>query len=150
MYQTVISVAQQHDIYIGAAAVADYTPIQVKAQKIKTKTSENTLILQKTKDILASVAALSPRPFVVGFAAETDALEEYAKAKLVRKNLDLIAANWVGQQQGGFEADENALHVFWQAGEKKLAMTDKKQLAYQLLKLITERMNEENTAKNFG
>lgn len=150
MYQAVISVAQQHDVYIGAAAVADYTPMQVKVQKIKTKNPENTLILQKTKDILASVAALSPRPFVVGFAAETDALEEYAKAKLVRKNLDLIAANWVGQQQGGFEADENALHVFWHTGEKRLAMTDKKQLAYQLLKLITERMNEENTAKNSG
>ncbi len=148
MYQAVMAIVQQHDIYIGAAAVADYTPNQVKAQKIKTKTPENTLILQKTKDILASVAALSPRPFVVGFAAETDALEDYAKAKLVRKNLDLIAANWVGQAQGGFETDDNALHVFWRDGEKKLAMTDKKQLAYQLLKLITERMNEKNTAKN--
>ncbi len=150
MYDAVIAVASAHALYIGAAAVADYTPVQVKGQKIKTKGQQNTLILQKTPDILASVAALADRPFVVGFAAETDDLESYAKGKLKRKNLDLIAANWVGQAQGGFEKDENALHVFWPEGEKKLAMTDKKQLAYQLLSLITEKMNEKNTVENPG
>jgi len=150
MYQAVLSAAPQQAIYIGAAAVADYTPVQVEGQKIKTEGGENTLFLQKTKDILASVAALKQRPFVVGFAAETDQLEVYAKGKLLRKGIDLIAANWVGQKQGGFDKDENALHVFWHEGEKKLAMTDKKTLAHQLIELIMERMNEKNTAKNSG
>jgi len=150
MYQAVLSAAPQQAIYIGAAAVADYTPVQVEGQKIKTEGGENTLFLQKTKDILASVAALKQRPFVVGFAAETDQLEVYAKGKLLRKGIDLIAANWVGQKQGGFDKDENALHVFWHEGEKKLAMTDKNTLAHQLIELIMERMNEKNTAKNSG
>lgn len=150
MYQAIITRAQQHDIYIGAAAVADYTPVQVKEQKIKKQAQESTLMLQKTKDILAAVALLPARPFVVGFAAETHDLEVYAKGKLVRKKLDMIAANWVGKEQGGFEKDENGLHVFWHNGDKILSMTDKKQLARQLLELITERMNEKNTAKNTG
>jgi phosphopantothenoylcysteine decarboxylase/phosphopantothenate--cysteine ligase len=150
MYHAITSRAQAHDIYIGAAAVADYAPVHSKEQKIKTQAQESTLVLQKTKDILAAVALLPARPFVVGFAAETDDLEIYAKGKLVRKKLDMIAANWVGKAQGGFERDENGLHVFWHNGEKILAMTDKKRLAWQLLELIIERMNEKNTTKNTG
>lgn len=150
MYQAVTSQAQQHDIYIGAAAVADYAPAQAQPQKIKKLAQETTLVLQKTKDILAAVALLPKHPFVVGFAAETDDLEAYAKGKLLHKKLDMIAANWVGKQQGGFEKDENSLHVFWNDGEKVLAMTDKKQLARQLLELIAEKMNEKNTVKNPG
>lgn len=150
MYQAIVPVAQEYDIYIGAAAVADYAPVQIKEQKIKKQAQETTLVLQKTKDILAAVALLPARPFVVGFAAETDDLEVYAKSKLVQKKLDMIAANWVGKEQGGFEKDENSLHVFWHNGEKILKLTDKKQLARQLIELITERMNEKNTAKNTG
>jgi phosphopantothenoylcysteine decarboxylase/phosphopantothenate--cysteine ligase len=150
MYQAITARAQEHDIYIGAAAVADYSPVQTKGQKIKTQAQETTVILQKTKDILAAVASLPNRPFVVGFAAETDDLEIYAKGKLVRKKLDMIAANWVGKEQGGFESDENGLHVFWHNGDKILAMTDKKNLAKQLIELIIERRNEKDTAKNTG
>lgn len=150
MYHAIISRAQQYDLYIGAAAVADYSPLQMKEQKIKTQAQESTVTLQKNKDILAAVALLPNRPFVVGFAAETDDLEVYAKGKLVRKKLDMIAANWVGKEQGGFDKDENGLHVFWHNGEKILAMTDKKQLARQLIALIIERMNEKNTTKNSG
>jgi phosphopantothenoylcysteine decarboxylase/phosphopantothenate--cysteine ligase len=150
MYQTILPLALKCDIYIGAAAVADYTPLHSKEQKIKTQAQESTIILQKTKDILSAVASLPSRPFVVGFAAETNDLEIYAKGKLVRKKLDMIAANWVGKEQGGFEKDENGLHVFWHNGTKILAMTDKKQLAKQLLALIIERRNEKNTAKNTG
>ncbi len=146
MYQAVMQVVQEHEVYIGAAAVADYTFVQVNTEKIKTGAEEKTLVLQKTKDILAAVGLLDKRPFIVGFAAETDALEMYAKAKLERKKADMIAANWVGKQDGGFEKNENALHVFWYNGDKKLVMMDKKQLAYQLLELMTERMREKNTA----
>ena len=148
MYHAVTSRAREHDIYIGAAAVADYSPVQAKKQKIKKQAQETTLVLQKTKDILAAVALLTNHPFVVGFAAETDNLESYAKGKLLNKNLDMIAANWVGKQQGGFEKDENSLHVFWHDGDKILAMTDKKQLARQLVELIIEKLNEKNTVKN--
>jgi phosphopantothenoylcysteine decarboxylase/phosphopantothenate--cysteine ligase len=148
MYHAITSRAQEYNVYIGAAAVADYAPIQIKEQKIKTQANESTIILQKTKDILAAVASLPARPFVVGFAAETDDLEVYAKGKLVRKKLDMIAANWVGKEQGGFDRDENGLHVFWHNGDKVFPMTDKKHLAQQLIALISERMNEKNTAKN--
>ncbi len=147
MYHAVTSRAQEHNIYIGAAAVADYAPVQIKEQKIKTQAHESTIILQKTKDILAAVALLPHRPFVVGFAAETHDLAVYAKGKLVRKKLDMIAANWVGKEQGGFDRDENSLHVFWHDGDKVLPMTSKTQLAQQLIALISKRMNEKMAAK---
>ncbi|NOQ35632.1 MAG: bifunctional 4'-phosphopantothenoylcysteine decarboxylase/phosphopantothenoylcysteine synthetase, partial [Methylococcaceae bacterium] len=150
MFDAVIAKAPTHDIYIGAAAVADYTPVQVNTQKIKKQGQENILHLQKTQDILAEVALLTDRPFGVGFAAETDDLEGYARGKLTRKNLDMIAANWVGREQGGFENNDNALQVFWHNGQKNLPMTTKKQLATQLIALIVERMNEKNSIKNTG
>ena len=140
MYQAVMSRASENTIYIGAAAVADYSPV-VSDKKIKKDGDQVTLTLQKTKDILAEVAALEQsRPFTVGFAAETHNLEAYARDKLTRKKLDMIAANWVGQEQGGFDSEQNALQVFWDQGEKTFSMTDKAQLAEQLLGLIAERI----------
>ena len=149
MHQAVISRASDNDIYIGAAAVADYSPITTSQQKIKKYEKDTLIKLQKTRDILADVANSPHRPrFVVGFAAETEQLEHYAKEKLTRKNLDMIAANWVGKEQGGFESDENALHVYWKNGSQALPMTTKKHLANQLIDLIIEIMNEKNTTKN--
>ena len=140
MYQAVMSRASESTVYIGAAAVADYSPV-VSDKKIKKGGDQVTLILQKTKDILAEVAALEQhRPFTVGFAAETHDLEVYARDKLTRKKLDMIAANWVGQEQGGFDSEQNALQVFWDQGERAFSMTDKAQLAEQLLVLIAERI----------
>ncbi len=138
MYQAVMAKATSHSIYIGAAAVADYSPVLSQPEKIKKHDEQLTLVLQKTKDILADVAVLHDRPFTVGFAAETHDLENYARDKLSRKNVDMIAANWVGQEQGGFDSDQNALHVFWAGGDKILPMTDKAQLAEQLMALIAE------------
>lgn len=145
MYAAVIANAPEHDIYIGAAAVADYSPVIMEKEKIKKQGEQTTLALQKTKDILADVAQLDKRPFTVGFAAETHDLERYAQHKLVQKNLDMIAANWVGQELGGFDSDQNALHVFWRNGQTTLAMTDKKRLAEQLISLIAERMELNKT-----
>jgi phosphopantothenoylcysteine decarboxylase/phosphopantothenate--cysteine ligase len=151
MYHAVISRANNSDVYIGAAAVADYSPVTLNQKKIKKQDENSTITLQKTRDILAEVAALHDRPsFVVGFAAETDDLEHYAKHKLQQKNLDMIAANWVGKKKGGFDSDENALQVYWNCGNKTLEMTDKKQLAEQLISLIAERINEKSTIKNSG
>jgi phosphopantothenoylcysteine decarboxylase/phosphopantothenate--cysteine ligase len=138
--------AEHHDIYIGAAAIADYSPVTIHATKIKKHTEELVLTLKKNRDVLAAVAQLPRRPFTVGFAAETHDLDHYAQDKLHRKKLDMIAANWVGKDQGGFESDSNELHVFWENGQSVLAMADKNQIAMQLIQLIAKRMNEKNTA----
>ncbi|MCK3655217.1 bifunctional phosphopantothenoylcysteine decarboxylase/phosphopantothenate synthase [Pasteurellaceae bacterium Macca] len=135
MAQQAVKFAQQNDLFIGCAAVADYRVAEVAEQKIK-KTDENnelTLRLIKNPDIIATVANLSEnRPFVVGFAAETEKVEAYAKSKLQRKNLDVICANDVSSGQV-FGKDHNALHLFWQNGEKKLPLADKQHLAQQLV-----------------
>ena len=146
MYDAVLARAQQHDIYIGAAAVADYTAAAVKKEKIKKHAGELLLPLQKTRDILAAVAALPEKPFTVGFAAETEALALHAQKKLQTKNLDMIAANWVGRETGGFDSEQNALSVFWQNGQCQLEMADKKVIAEQLLGLIAEKINAKSTA----
>ncbi|MEE9336844.1 MAG: bifunctional phosphopantothenoylcysteine decarboxylase/phosphopantothenate--cysteine ligase CoaBC [Methylococcaceae bacterium] len=147
MFLAVISRAGENTIYIGAAAVADYSPATISLEKIKKQEDESSIQLQKTRDILAEIATLANRPFfVVGFAAETHDLEQNANHKLKQKKLDLIAANWVGKEQGGFDKNENALQVYWDGGNKALGMTDKKHLATQLIALIVERMNEKSTA----
>ncbi|MCC8536809.1 bifunctional phosphopantothenoylcysteine decarboxylase/phosphopantothenate--cysteine ligase CoaBC [Xanthomonas codiaei] len=129
------------DIYIGAAAVADYTPKRVVSQKIK-KTGETlTLELVRTPDILSEVAAQTGAlKLVVGFAAETHDVEHYARGKLAAKRLDLIIANQVGIEGGGFESDNNAATAYWQGGERVFPSSSKTQLADQLLALIAERL----------
>lgn len=147
MHEAVLAKAKKVDVYIGAAAVADYTPATVQQQKIKKQGNETTIVLNKTRDILADVAQLPQnRPFTVGFAAETHELERYALSKLTQKKLDMVAANWVGRDEGGFEDDQNALQVFWHGGSVSLKMADKVILAEQLIKLIAEKLDEKNTA----
>ncbi|MBE0434784.1 MAG: bifunctional phosphopantothenoylcysteine decarboxylase/phosphopantothenate--cysteine ligase CoaBC [Methylomicrobium sp.] len=151
MHEAVMTSVQSADIFIAAAAVADYSPVSVNDKKIKKQNDEVVILLRKTRDILADVSKLTHnRPYTVGFAAETHDLERYAQDKLVRKNLDMVAANWVGKDKGGFESDLNALSVYWHGGGVDLAMTDKNQLARQLMSLIAEKINEKNTTKNSG
>jgi len=126
------------DIFIAAAAVSDYRPMQVAAEKIKKTSDSLVLPLSRTTDILATVAAGQPRPFVVGFAAETQNVERNAIAKLEGKKLDLIAANQVGEKLG-FDQDDNALTVYWNGGKRELARCSKAQLAGELVALIAER-----------
>lgn len=148
MYQKVMSRAAIHDIFIGAAAVADYTPLIVETEKIKKSSSELLIKLAKTKDILAEVAALENKPYTVGFAAETHDLDKFALAKLNAKKIDMIAANWVGKDTGGFESELNALSVFWHGGRRELSLSDKTSLAGTLLELIAEKFNEKRTTKD--
>lgn len=132
------------DIYIGAAAVSDYTPRQVAPQKLKKTASTQTLTLElvRTPDILAEVAAqTNALKLVVGFAAETHDVEKYARGKLVDKRLDLVIANQVGIATGGFESDENAATAYWQGGEQVFPGTSKARLAEQLLSLIAQRLH---------
>jgi phosphopantothenoylcysteine decarboxylase / phosphopantothenate---cysteine ligase len=131
------------DIFVATAAVADYRPACAVDCKIK-KTSESLdLKMERTVDILATVAARvgAARPFVVGFAAETDSVEQYARQKLLRKNLDMIAANEVGHDKV-FEKDDNALLVLWRDGRLELANAPKVTLARDLVALIAERYAE--------
>jgi phosphopantothenoylcysteine decarboxylase/phosphopantothenate--cysteine ligase len=141
MHSAVFENINPCDIFIGAAAVADYRPIDVAQKKIKKKDDTLTLTLQKNADILADVAARKNPPFTVGFAAETHDLEHYARDKLTRKKVDMIAANWVGGERGGFESNDNALDIFWQDGQKSLPMTSKETLATQLVSLIAKRFH---------
>jgi phosphopantothenoylcysteine decarboxylase/phosphopantothenate--cysteine ligase len=126
------------DIFIAAAAVSDYRPVQVSSEKIK-KTSDSLLLaLSRTTDILATVASGSPRPFVVGFAAETQNVERNALAKLEGKRLDMIAANQVGDGLA-FDCDDNALTVYWPGGKRELPRSGKARLAAQLIDVIAEK-----------
>ena len=135
MLAAVQSALEGADIYIGAAAIADYEPASVSAQKIKKSSDTMTLSLVKAPDILASVAALERRPFVVGFAAETQDVEQNARAKLEGKRLDMIAANLVGDGIA-FDQDENSLLLLWQGGREELATCGKLELARKLVARI--------------
>src|SRR5579862_226187 len=126
-------------VLVATAAVADYRPVAVADRKIKKKTEQLALELTRTTDILATVAARSDRPFVVGFAAETDAVEEHALEKLQRKNLDMIAANEVGSSKA-FDCEDNALLVLWRGGGRaELKRAPKMELASGLVALIAAR-----------
>jgi phosphopantothenoylcysteine decarboxylase / phosphopantothenate---cysteine ligase len=129
-------------IFVGTAAVADYRPVCCAEQKIKKNSETIEIELTRNVDILAQVSASSPRPFVVGFAAETQSVEQYARAKLLAKNLDLIAANEVGHSKA-FDADQNALLVLWRGGRIELPSASKQELAAALTQLIIERYREQ-------
>ncbi len=144
MHQAVLEVVDHCDLFIATAAVADYRPVAAAEQKIKKSDAALTLALEPTKDILAEVAARSEGPFTVGFAAETEDVEAYARAKLERKALDMIAANGVGQVGCGFDADCNALTVIWRDGRVVLPQTDKLSLARQLMDIVIERYHAKN------
>lgn len=140
MQAAVMQSIHEQQIFIACAAVADYAPKMVAEHKIK-KTSADTLVIELTKnpDIVAGVAALPDNPFTVGFAAETQDIEIYARDKLKRKKLDMIAANNVALADQGFNSDHNALSVFWPNGQQDLPLATKTQLAHHLLTLIAER-----------
>lgn len=130
------------DVYIGAAAVADYTPRAPAANKIKKSNESLALDLVRTPDILSEVAAQTQGlKLVVGFAAETENVAGYARGKLIAKHLDLIVANRVGVADGGFESDRNAMTAYWQDGERVFDPGAKTRLADDLIELIVERLN---------
>ena len=127
------------DIFIAAAAVADYRPVAVAEHKIK-KGSEEIMELRliKNPDIVATVAARDLRPFTVGFAAETRNVVEYARSKLERKGLDLIIANDVSNPEIGFNSDDNAVTLVSPTATVSLPQGPKRLLARQLIERIAE------------
>jgi phosphopantothenoylcysteine decarboxylase/phosphopantothenate--cysteine ligase len=125
------------DIFISTAAVADYRPANPADQKIKKTTDTLDLCMERTSDVLATVAARPDRPFVVGFAAETESVEQNARVKLLKKNLDMIAANEVGHAKA-FDCEDNALIVLWRNKRHELGNAPKLTLARALIALIAE------------
>ncbi|MCD9463535.1 bifunctional phosphopantothenoylcysteine decarboxylase/phosphopantothenate--cysteine ligase CoaBC [Photobacterium phosphoreum] len=136
MHQAALEHAINNHIFIACAAVADFRPAHVANQKMKKQDGNDELVIQlvKNPDIVASIAALTAqRPFTVGFAAETQNVEHYARGKLAAKNLDLICANDVSIQGQGFNSDTNALHLYWPNGDKTLPLATKADLGQQLI-----------------
>lgn len=144
MHATVMAHIAEQQIFIACAAVADYAPKTVAKQKIKKTADRDNMVIElvKNPDIVADVAALPNKPFTVGFAAETHDLAQYARDKLTRKGLDMIAANHIGLADQGFNSDTNALSVFWSNGQTELELANKSALARQLLTLIIEHYND--------
>ncbi|MBI5462005.1 MAG: bifunctional phosphopantothenoylcysteine decarboxylase/phosphopantothenate--cysteine ligase CoaBC [Gammaproteobacteria bacterium] len=139
MHAAVLARVGDCDIFIGTAAVADYRPHSPAEHKLKKQTSALRLELERTTDILTAVAAQHPAPFTVGFAAETERLAEHARAKRMAKSLDMIAANWVNVPGQGFEADDNALTLYWEGGACELPRASKSQLARALIAQVAAR-----------
>jgi phosphopantothenoylcysteine decarboxylase/phosphopantothenate--cysteine ligase len=143
MHKAVVGALPEHQIVIKAAAVSDFTPVTVAGHKIKKQSDvdEMTLTLTKTPDILADIGNSSPRPFIVAFAAETDALESNAREKLARKNADLIVANDVADSSIGFDSDQNAVTVIARDGSStKIERAPKIVIANRILDLVVERI----------
>ncbi len=139
MHAAVLAAAAQADIYVGAAAVGDYRPAQPSTRKLKKHDGAGlTLALEENPDILTSLATQVVHPFLVGFAAETDAVTDYAQDKLRRKGVDMIAANQVGDGVG-FEVADNALNVIWPGGSVALPRESKENLARALVAQIALR-----------
>ncbi len=137
------------DIFIATAAVADYRPAHPSGQKIKKTNERLQLEMERTTDVLATVAARAERPFVVGFAAETESVEHYARAKLLKKNLDLIAANEVSHTKG-FDCEDNHLIVLSRTARQDLGSGPKLVLARELIRLIGEAYAAAREAQSRG
>jgi phosphopantothenoylcysteine decarboxylase/phosphopantothenate--cysteine ligase len=143
MHEAVQARLPETDIMIGVAAVSDYRPKMVETQKIKKgQCGERTLTLElvENPDIIAEAAKHSNAPFTVGFAAETENLENYAKRKLLEKNLAMIVANNVANSQIGFNSDANATTIFWAGGEINIPMMSKRALSERLISIIADRI----------
>lgn len=132
------------DIFIAAAAVADYRPVQVADQKIKKSGEQIQLSMIRNPDIVATIASREDKPFVVGFAAETRDVAMYARDKLSRKKLDMIIANDVSHTDIGFNSDNNSVTAYWDESEQDFPQMSKSALAKQLIELIAQQYGTEN------
>ena len=144
MFEAVMHHINDKDVYIGTAAVSDYKPAKMQNNKIKKDGSNSpiTLELEENKDILKSVSALKHRPFVVGFAAETNDVIENAEKKLSSKDLDLIVANDVSKKEIGFDSEENEVTLVTSADNYLIERQSKKKVSNKIIEFISERIND--------
>jgi phosphopantothenoylcysteine decarboxylase/phosphopantothenate--cysteine ligase len=141
MRSAVMEAVARADVFVGVAAVADYRPAERAPHKLKRDRDHARIDLIANPDIIAEVAGLEPRPLIVGFAAETTDLVRHARDKLSRKRLDMIAANLVGRNGCGFEAEENEILLVTAREEKPLGRSSKRQLAAMLIDEIAARLD---------
>lgn len=139
MYDAVTSVAKDQDVIIKAAAVADYRPSQVSDEKIKKTDGEAAISLERTDDILATLGKEKGKTFLCGFSMETEHMLENSKAKLKKKNVDMIVANNLKVAGAGFGTDTNVLTIITEDGAKELALMSKDAAADEVLTAIMER-----------
>ena len=142
MHTAVMQHISRQSIFIACAAVADYRPAQPQKQKIKKSAATLQINLIKNPDILADVAALTHPPYCVGFAAETENLDQQAQQKMLAKKIHMIAANNVADQSIGFNSEYNALQVFWPGGNMQLERASKSHIARQLITLIAQHYTQ--------
>lgn len=143
MLEASLQQASGCDLFIAAAAVADYRAVQVAEQKIK-KSGDETITLEfvKNPDIVATIAALELKPFTVGFAAESENLIAYAQQKLARKNLDMVIANNISVAGIGFNSDDNAVTLIDKTQQRDISQRSKQQLARELMSVFATQLNE--------
>lgn len=143
MYEAVFEEFPNTDIVVMAAAVSDYTPKTQADQKIKKTEAVMNIALEKTKDILASMGEQKSHQFLVGFAAETQNVAEYAKGKLEKKNADMIVANDVSQPHSGFNKDTNEVIIFSKANEPiELSVRSKKDVAAEIIRQVVKNLSK--------
>ena len=147
MYEASMAQLSDCDIFIAAAAVADYTPVAIADEKIKKHPDRMHIELKPTLDIVAAVAAQDDKPFTVGFAAETQNVTAYAKSKLKKKNLDLIIANDVSVSGIGFNSDQNAVSLIWPDGQLEMAKDAKRKLGREIIDFIAQQCHQFKKAK---
>jgi phosphopantothenoylcysteine decarboxylase/phosphopantothenate--cysteine ligase len=147
MEKQVLDELESTDIFISAAAVADYRCFETAINKIKKDHQKIVIELEKNPDILAMVARSERKPYTVGFAAETESLHENALNKLNSKGLDMIAANQVGEGQG-FNTEENSIEVLWHGGSINLGSATKHKLARKLIQIIADKYHEKSSDKS--
>jgi len=149
MFDAVDRRVRDCDVFVMCAAVADYRPAKVSAAKIKKRAADSSLELVPTRDILASFAKSDRSFFVVGFAAETNDVEENARQKLSEKNLDIIVANDVGATHSAMESDENEVMILFRDGEtKKFPRAPKKIIAHELVNIFSKCARKTFDKKN--
>lgn len=145
MHDRVLLSLPGQEIFCAVAAVADFRPVQPSDRKVSKDQTPKPLPLEATPDILTAVSGRTPRPYIVGFAAETHDLEAHARAKLARKKPDLLVANPVGPGLG-FESDDNEAWVFWPGGDRRIGRMPKDSLATLLVEIIRERYEQRGKA----
>jgi phosphopantothenoylcysteine decarboxylase/phosphopantothenate--cysteine ligase len=138
MHKQALTYAPKATTFVACAAVADYRVADIADQKIKKDNEHMQISLVKNHDIVADVAQLPDKPFIVGFAAETQNVEHYARGKLMRKNLDLIAANDVAKTGQGFNSDDNALTLYSAIDKIEIPLANKHIIAKQLVSLVNQ------------
>ena len=146
MYEAVMHHISGMDVYIGTAAVSDYSPAKASDSKIKKDGSSSPMVLElkENQDILKSVSELEQRPYVVGFAAETNDLIKNAEKKLSNKNLDLIIANDVSNKDIGFDSDDNEVTLITEKEKHLIERQNKRKVSKKIIDFISGRINDQN------